>query len=394
MYCYTCTPVSASDLLLFPELTVLELRGTVSRGLKFILDEPLVRLQYANFETIELIGTETNNRKNHHSVHPSEVFDYVPESERAANYNISIEMAEEEVEIVPYEVYLMEQKKLKMASFYGWKELNILRIHNCQLDELHWEMFDGLTSLEHLSLEHNDIKIIPPFAFYGALHIKTLSLARNSILDMNYRSLAGLLELEWLNLSRNNLTKLSETSFPPFPKLQSVDFRNNPIKYIFPMTFGVMNGTRHIYLGNDFTALDMSTGNVFRSLNVLRSLFIGNATSAVLHQGLFKDLSNLEKLRIHGDLKRIEFDAFAEMPNVKELILSDCAILEVSMDIFFGVRNLEIVDLSKNKLTSLPPGLFDDQINIKEIYLQNNKLTELPTDFFNNPSVRMIRYIN
>lgn len=398
------------------ELTILEIRGgasaATSKQLQFNLDKPMSRLRYANFEAIELIGTDDDNdgsadsdggdrpRKHRkHSVHPSEVFDYVPESERLAtkvyNNNISLEMPsdDDEPEIVPYDVYKMEQKKMQMASFVGWTELNILRIHNCKLDELHWEMFDGLRQLEHLSLEHNAIKIVPPFAFYGAMHIKTLSLARNNILDMNYRSLAGLLELEWLNLSQNNLTKLSETSFPPFPRLQVVDFRENPIRYIFPMTFGVMNGTRHIFLGTEAQALDLSTttGNSFRSLAALQSLTISNVSTAILHQGLFRDLAKLERLQLHGNLQLIEFDTFAGMPLVRELILSRCGIEEVSMDIFYGVRNLEIVDLSANRLQSLPPGLFDGQVGLREIYLQNNLLTELPADFFSNPAVKMIR---
>lgn len=412
--------VTASDLQQLTELTILEIRGTTATNdnhkLQFILDEPMPLLRYANFEAIQLIGTDdaaaadddrTNarnnkNRRQHSSVHPSEVFDYVPESERllATNiYNTNISMMtngdddDDELNIVPYDVYVMEQKKIRMASFVGWTQLNILRIHNCKLDELHWEMFDGLRQLEHLSLEHNAIKIVPPFAFYGAMHIKTLSLARNSILDLNYRSLAGLLELEWLNLANNNLTKLSETSFPPFPRLHTVDFRENPIRYIFPMTFGVMNGTRHIFLGTDAQALDLSstTGNSFRSLSALRSLTISNVSTAVLHQGLFRDLARLERLRLHGNLRLIEFDTFAAMPMVRELILSRCGIEEVSMDIFYGVRNLEVVDLSGNRLASLPPGMFDGQVRLREIYLQSNQLSELPSDFFNNPAVKMIR---
>lgn len=385
--------VFASDLTALPELTVLEIRGSVGRRIQFYMDEPLPQLQYANFEAIELIGTEETH-KNQHPVHPSEVFDYVPESEQI-HYNVSLEV-NEEVEIVPYDVYvmeIMEKKKFKMPSFYGWKDLNILRINRCKFeDELHWEMFDGLHNLEHLFLQENDIKLIPPFAFYGAMHIKTLTLARNSILDFNYRALAGLLELEVLDVSHNNLTKLSEISFPPFPRLQTVDFRNNPIRFIFPMTFGVMNSTKQILIGSDVGALDLSLGNSFRTLGAIQNLVIENGTAAVLNQYIFKDMNKLASLRIHGDIKRIEFDAFAEMPSLRDLILSNCRIEEISMDIFFGVRNLEIVDLSDNKLKSLPPGLFDEQLKIKEVYLQRNQLTILPKDFFLNiASLKLLR---
>lgn len=380
--------VSTTDILPLSDLTTLEIRGSSTSRVQFILDEPLDFLKFVNFENIELIGTENTKRRSNPN-HPSEFFDYIPESERE-EYNISLEI-KEEVEIVPYDVYLIEKQKSQMPTFYGWSEMNVLRIHNCKLNELHWEMFDGLANLEHLSLEHNDIKIVPPFALYGAQQIKTLSLARNSILDFNYRSLAGLLKLEWLDVSRNNLTKLSELSFPPFPNLEVVDFRYNPITHIYPMTFGVMNNTQRMFIGSDAGSLDLSYGSSFTSLERLDSLILFNATIPVLNQKVFTGLKSITKLTMQGDIRRIEFDAFAEMPKLKELFLSKCRIREISMDIFYGIRNLEVVDLSSNELFYLPNGLFDEQKRIREIYLQNNLLTDLPARFFDIPSVKLIR---
>lgn len=382
--------VLTSDLISLPDLYVLEIRGTNDRSLYLHMDEPLNKLKYVNFETIELVGSDTSTNKPIHSVHPSELFDYVPESQRI-DYNISIEL-KEEIEIVPYDVYVMEQKQSKIPTFYNWKQLQVIRIHNCKLDALHWQMFDDLTNLQHLSLEHNEIKIVPPFAFYGAQHVKTLSLAHNNILDLNYRALAGLLELEWLNLSNNNITKLSELTFPPFPKLEWIDFRGNPIKYIFPMTFGVMNNTKEIYIGSTVTTMQLQTINSFQSLEELKILKMENVHSLVVNENTFNGLKNVEQLSIQGDIKRLEFDAFSVMLNIRKLILSNCGIQELSMDTFYGLSKLEIIDLSMNKLTFLPPGLFEQQINVKEIYLQNNQLQELPNTFFDNlPKIRLVR---
>lgn len=371
-------------------MDTLEVRGTGShRNLNLLMDEPLPMLKFVNFESIELIGDEQMKKKMLLSQHPSETYDYVPESERVT-YNVSLEM-EEEIKIVSYDVYRMEMQKSKEPTFYGWTNLNVLRIHKCQLDEVHWEMFDGLQNLQHLSLEHNDIKIIPPFAFYGALHIRSLSLAYNSILDLNYRSMAGLLDLEKLDLSYNNLTKLSEMSFPPFPHLDKIDLRHNPIRFIFPMTFGVMNTTKQMILGSDVTALELSIGSSFMALDHLTTLTLQNVSILILNQMAFKGLKNLQTLKMAGNVRRIEFDAFSEMPLLRELILSHCNIFEISMDAFYGIRNLEIINLSNNQLTFIPPGIFEDQRKLKEIYLQKNQLSILPMRFFDNPSVKLIR---
>ncbi|XP_055853024.1 leucine-rich repeat-containing protein 15-like [Episyrphus balteatus] len=373
------------------QLTTLEIRGPSDRSFRLIIDEPMSFLHHANFESIALFGSE-NYKRPKNPVHPRESFDYVPSSEQIA-YNISLEtMPEgEDIDIVPYDVYIQEIKKSRLATFYGWEHLEVLRINHCRLDEMHWEMFDGLLELQHLSLEHNEIKIVPAFALYGAMHIKTLSLAYNSILDFNYRSLAGLLDLEVLDLSHNSLSKLSELSFPPFPKLEYVDFRHNPIRYIFPASFGVMNNTRTMHLGSKETAAEL-WGNVpFDSLHLLKILTITNVSIGALDHDVFQNLRSLEVLDLKGQIRSVEFDAFADMAHLRELNLSSCNIREISMDAFFGCKKLEIVDLSSNNLSYIPPGLFDEQNQIREIYLQKNNLKYLPSTFFHNPSLKLVR---
>lgn len=372
------------------ELTTLEIRGPPSRNIQIVIDEPLSSIQNVNFEYIQLSGSETFKRTSN-SVHPSEIFDYVPDSEKVT-YNVSVELeVEEEVEILPYDVYIMEIKKSQMPSFFGWNDMEVLRIHNCKLDELHWEMFDGLAHLEHLSLEHNEIKIVPAFAFYGALHIKTLSLAHNFILDLNYRSLAGLLDLQHLDLSHNSISKLSELTFPPFPNLRSIDFRNNPIKYVFTDTFGVMNRTETLYIGSENVQLELSTTHPFKPLTELRFLSISNAFVESLGQNVFKGLHKVEVLKLQGNISKVEFDAFIEMPSLRELHMSNCTLDEISMDAFIGCTNLKIIDLSSNNLSYIPPGLLDDQTELAEIYLQENRLSYLPSNFFSNPNLKLAR---
>ncbi|XP_055712744.1 leucine-rich repeats and immunoglobulin-like domains protein 3 [Phlebotomus papatasi] len=380
--------IHTEDLSTLSELTTLEIRGSRDKNITLLIDKSLPGLLYANFESIQLEANEKTTRRSD-AVDPSENFNYVPESERV-EYNISLEI-EEEVEILPYEVYMMEQQRSQIASFYGWESLEILRMHNCEMDELHWEVFDGLGKLQHLSLEHNDIKIIPAFAFYGTPNLLTLSLAHNKILNMNYRDLAGLLHLKTLDLSYNSLTKLSELTFPPFPELNTVDIRENPIKYIFESTFGVMNTSKEIFLGTHTTPIDLSTGSVFDNLPLLTSLTILNASVESLTQGIFKDLPSLTSLKVHGNLTKIEFDAFSGMSKVEEVILNRCSIREISMDAFYGIDSIQIIDLSKNLISFLPPNLFSQQKNLREIYLNDNHLSKLPQLFFDNIPAKVIR---
>lgn len=354
-------------------------------------------VKHVNFESIKIIADE-KIKKGIKLQHPSETYDYTPEGERLAynkdESNESEAENEDDIEIVPYDVYKMELTKSMRPNFFGWHNLEVLRIHNCHLDEVEWETFASLENLQHLSLEHNEIKVVPPFAFYGALHLKTLSLAWNDILDLHYLALAGLLDLEHLDLSSNNLTKLSETTFPPFPSLKSTDLQNNPIEFILPMTFAVLNATKELILGSKSMALDLEkTNGAFLSLDQLKMLNIMNVKSPSLHQTLFSGLKEVERLRLKGYIERIEMDAFSEMPQLKELILSGCGITDISMDAFFGIKDLRIIDLSRNQLSLIPAGVFDEQKQLQEIYLHHNYLEHLPKDFFVVESLKLVRLI-
>lgn len=380
----------------FEDLEILEIRSTGSRrNLEYFIDKPMPTLKHVNFESIKIIADE-KIKKGIKLQHPSETYDYTPEVERLAyNKDESEAENEDDIEIVPYDVYKMELTKSMRPNFFGWHNLEVLRIHNCHLDEVEWETFASLENLQHLSLEHNEIKVIPPFAFYGALHLKTLSLAWNDILDLHYLALAGLLDLEHLDLSSNNLTKLSETTFPPFPSLKSADLQNNPIEFILPMTFAVLNATKELILGSKSMALDLAkTNGAFLSLDQLKMLNILNVNSPSLHQTLFSGLKEVERLRLKGYIERIELDAFSEMPQLKELILSGCGITDISMDAFFGIKDLRIIDLSRNQLSLIPAGVFDEQKQLQEIYLHQNYLEHLPKNFFAVESLKLVRLID
>lgn len=139
-------------------------------------------------------------------------------------------------EILPYDLYKQELEGYRenVELFAALGVLTHLRVYDCALKDISWQMFDGLNSLWYLSLERNHLKFIPEFCFYGTPNLRLLSLASNELLTLKSVDLAGLLMLEHLDLRENNLTFLSELSFPPFPALVYADFTDNPLDSIFP----------------------------------------------------------------------------------------------------------------------------------------------------------------
>lgn len=293
-------------------------------------------------------------------------------------------------DILPYKVYIEQQERASLSTFTGLTNLEFVRVFECGLREINWEMFDGLYNLRYLLLERNHLLFIPDFAFLGAPNLHTLSLAHNHLLNLQSTSLAGLFELEKLDLSHNNFSHLSELSLPPFPKLCTADFRHNPIESVFASTFEIMNATSILYIGGKESALSIQPNSFFGLIN-LKELTILNVDISMLERELLRGMPKLKELKITGTIEGLSFDAFLEVPKLENLVLHQCNIHSISMDAFYGLYGLLYLDLSDNLLESLPPGLFDQQFSLRELLLQNNKLNRLPPGFLSNIPAKMVR---
>ncbi|EFA11081.2 Leucine-rich repeat-containing protein 15-like Protein [Tribolium castaneum] len=387
--------IKFSYLSKFKHLLSLELLGPnllnkmTNTSLISEIDSPLPDLKYMNLENIQIKNSKLQIQNFVKEFNDVQTFEYVQKVDSKGHPLTMVQQGTNE-EILPYEKYKLQDDENKVPLFIGFKNLHLLRITHCELNNVHWAMFDGLNNLQYLILDKNNLRFIPPFAFYGTPNLKTLSLARNNLLDIQITDLAGLLELEFLDLSHNNFSQLSELSFPPFPKLKLADFGNNPITVIFPNTFEVMNTTDSLIIGSDDVNLSLMT-NSFLGLNLLKALTLNNLNIRRLKRDLFVGMPSLNDLTLTGNITEIEFDTFLDVYKLKKLILSNCKLRNVSMDAFIGLENLEILDLSKNELEHLPPGVFDQLINIKEIYLNGNKLGKLPQNIFAKIHPKMIR---
>lgn len=373
----------------FDELLVLEIQGSdpitedsALNDLTFEIDGVVLNLKYLNLDQVRIRNSKLRELRLHEETNEEDIeikFESVTFIEKKDNS-----------EILPYYKYKEIQKNLESPILIEFSNLILIRMFSCNLQNIHWEMFDGLQNLKYLILEKNNLKFIPNFAFYGTPNLKSLSLARNNLLNIQITDLAGLLEMEYLDLSYNNFSQLSELSFPPFPNLKVADFRDNPITIVFPNTFDIMNTTDCILLGSEEMKLQLLP-NSFLGLNQLIKLAIHNVDVALLKQDLLVGMPVLKELILSGNVNKIEFDAFTELPQLEKLILSNCNIYNISMDSFYGLENLQVLDLSKNKLNFLPPNVFDDTIQLKELLLNDNELKELPTDIFKNIPAKLIR---
>lgn len=402
--------ITIEDDIKLPKLILFEIHGNNNLTKIYITDKifkymdnikyiniqgvSLDKLTLESNEPIPIMDTSIYKKENSYAFNElSPVLPMYLHKEHNNNIkNHLIFLQPKDIDMVPYETYKKTKRTAKSNSlFLINKDLLFLRITNCGLKDISWDLFNGLDSLETLILDNNDIEYIPDFSFYGATVLKSLSLANNKIKHLQTTGLAGLLDLNYLNLKNNAITVLSETTFPPLPKLKVADLSNNPIEMVYPHTFEVLNATIELALGTNNKQLHLHQ-NAFIGLDSLEKLKLIGVHVTILERPFMIGLPNLVELKIEGSIQHIAFDAFVEIPNIKHLTISNCSIQSVSMDSFYGIYNLEHLDLSYNKLQELPPGLFDKQLFLKELILNNNQLIDLPDDIFKTVSnLKLIR---
>ncbi|CAG9855269.1 unnamed protein product [Phyllotreta striolata] len=390
--------IRTSSLRRFENLITVELIGANLQNQPLMshliceIDVAIPDLKYLNLERILIRNSKEYITEILKLVNMENVtFEFSQKFENAPHEITLVQKSSNDEVVVPYEVFKKEREENgEMPLFIGFKKLLLLRISNCNMRNINWEMFDGLHELLYLILEKNSLKFIPPFAFYGTPNLKTLSLAHNNLLDIQITDLAGLLQLEYVDFSFNNFTQLSELSFPPFPKLKLANFANNPISVIFSNTFEVMNTTNSLIIGSDAIPLTLVTNSLL-GLEQLRKLTLNNLKMELLKRDLFTGMPNLDELILTGNITRIQYDAFLEVKQIKTLVLSNCQIVNISMDGFIGLNKLLYLDLSKNLLEYVPPGTFDHLTNIKELYLNGNKFKELPKEIFSKILPKLLR---
>ncbi|CAG0889530.1 unnamed protein product [Darwinula stevensoni] len=295
-----------------------------------------------------------------------------------------------EPQILPYEEYLKAMERGKHTTFGNLTSLRYLRLSHVSLLQPNWEMFQGLVNLTYLALTHCSIAYLSPFLFFGAGNLTYLSLEDNQLLDLRMESLAGLLELDTLVLTDNKIAMFSDLSFPPMPKLKELYLEGNPIDMIFPGTFDVFTSIQKLELGGMPSKLHLLP-YMFSGLKTLEHLTIPNAISDSLRPDIMNGLKNLKSLKIRGSVNSIEFDTFAQLPQLRDLDLSNCNISDMSMDSFMALSSLRTLNLSHNVIETLPPNLLDPMTLLRDIDLSHNQLTGTPNGTFDKVHPKMIK---
>lgn len=274
----------------------------------------------------------------------------------------------------PYSLKNVENLVLGKDWSINCMNPEFLNLSNLRLQFLP-EKFVRSDHIEAITLDDNDIAMVPSNAFDGTPNLKCLSMARNKIavnhMKINHYGIKTLIiddqklsEADDLSLVsdadedliRFNLPNLETLSYKGanfdllkkhlsiFPKLDRVYFSNSQLKYVNKDLLIYFPNIRIIHLeNNSIENFNINCGKV---------------------EEMYLDNNPL----IHFRLNQFEC-------NLRILSLSNC-LLDHSFNL--DIMSLRVLDLSHNNITYIPEEMFRSTSYLSRLNLSNNKLMSFP----------------
>ena len=257
--------------------------------------------------------------------------------------------------------------KIEQQFFYGFACRDVLlklelagnKLTDQGLGDGGFEVFQPLKSLQELSLETNSLTTIPTVA---------LESQKNSLTNLNL----GLNQIKEVPVGALN-----------FPKLTSLSLEFNGINVIIPQAFQKVPNLQYLYLtGNKFPAWQFE---LFRFINELKTLGIGETPISVIPSNAFVHIPNLIRLEMsEAAVDTIEQGTFQRIPLIQAIVLNKNRLTRIRADIFQGLNDLYSIDLQGNRINTVDPFGFANLPSLRHLDISYNQLQTMPLSSFEN----------
>lgn len=261
--------------------------------------------------------------------------------------------------------------------------LTLVNLTNNKISWIHPRAFRQLDQLSEVSLRGNRLEdaTLVGRAVQMAGALRHLDLSGNLFESLPTGSFEASGSLEELDLSFNRIGVLRSGCIAQMPRLRTVDLCHNRISSFHSDAFMGTEAVEDLRLrDNDLTQLaDVSF--VMDALPRLRVLDLGDNEIRGVPFGALRGYPALERLSLASNqIVQVSRNAFADMPSLEDLDLSDNKLMADSLETpIFGpsLPNLKSLDLSRNKLSVLDRRLFGPSTlgNLRRLDLSRNGIT-------------------
>ena len=320
-------------------------------------------------------------------------------------------------------------EKLEDSYFAsGAVRLDQLFLIENPLEKLEAKSFSNFQFINFTSLAGSPIRTIESDAFKDA-QIKMLDLSNCLIESVEEKAFNGLEKtLEHLDLSANRLRSLPEDIFEDFDFVKNLRLNDNMLSFSPNLTF---NGFRYTIsdldlLGTDMSYVPLEEIGIMRNLRTVGISAVSGLKSKSKEFGpverpTFADFApGLEELNlVNAGINKIDKNAFAHVPSISSMDLSDNRIGSIDPDGFrevgHSLQHLKIsnalyftelpnrafhsltalctLDLSDNHIRTVPLDTFHKMPKLLHLYLQDNEISTFKRGTFHsqaNPNLRIL----
>ncbi|KAL1514147.1 hypothetical protein ABEB36_003454 [Hypothenemus hampei] len=296
-----------------------------------------------------------------------------------------------------------ERDDLPYEVFHALRSVNYLYLDHNNFHYLKPDSFDALHEIEYLNLDSNKIQFIPSTLFKVSVHSKLncIVLSNNELSYIESGTFTDLekLEIIWLNdnkireikmesftrlphlsivfLKNNEITTISQNAFSNLPSLKQLDLQYNQLSKISLGQFFNLNTTLVLNCSyNQITSCHSDYSVKLDALDLRHNRFL-TVPKCLENTPLLRKL-NLD----YNNIESLESNNFIQLTALERLSLHRNNIANVDKKAFAGMQNLQILDLSKNSISYLHNQQFSDNQKLRILNLKKNGLTYLPREVF------------
>ncbi|XP_021359495.1 leucine-rich repeat neuronal protein 1-like [Mizuhopecten yessoensis] len=269
------------------------------------------------------------------------------------------------------------------ASFETLTNLVVLDLSHNEITTLGTDCFKGLYSkLEFLSLFLNklDQTQLQPIYTQNWTVLEQLNIANNMVTDIPTGFFLKMQSLAYLNLNDNKLTTIKTTYFTALPSIHQIDLNYNPIAAIEDGSFSQVPTLKqldmeHFNSINPSQRINFTTASVrglensLERLNLMQTLLMQDEAWKAI-----KTLTRLTQLVLHGSgLTAIPHLVFSDHVHLFYLDLSNNQISVVQQETLHGLQDvLQTLDLQHNRIPSIDECVLKGFNALSLLYLNDN----------------------
>ena len=304
---------------------------------------------------------------------------------------------------------------LKAGDFQGLSGLEQLYLNINNLSDLPDSIFEGLESLDTLWLNFNPGS---PFSLTMTLEQEgsnsvlvkvregapfdmeiTLSAEGGTLSSTTVTVEGGSLKSDAVSLSPSDQSRVQTADVQVTVSMESSDFSATDYSSYFGLTWeeaddleltlaappGICGRTQEVQdailalLSDVSDCADVTDAH----LAGIAKLVVSFTTATSIKSGDFAGLTSMTWLQPAGSsyIRSVPEDVFDGLSNLQRLYLS-LDLTALHEDVFDGLGSLQILALGANQIRALPEDVFDGLTSLTDLRLHNNQLSELDEDIF------------